>query len=108
MTDATRDSTDLTAPSTIYAFDVMTSGGTFVANKRVFAFSSNGIPDGIKVDSKGNVWAGTGAGVTVWNSAGTLLGNIAISGGASNFGFGANESTVFVLGEKLLWKALLA
>lgn len=113
ITDAAADTaTDPQGPATIYAFDVVTAAagaaGTFLTNKRVFAFAPVGIPDGIKVDAKGNVWSGTGSGVVVWNAAGTMLGQIRISGGASNFGFGATESTVFILGEKLLWRARLA
>lgn len=109
VTDANNDDTNPTGPATIYAFDVvMNKPGTFLTNKRLFAFSPEGIPDGIKVDTKGNVWSGVGSGVAVWNSAGDLIGQITISGGASNFGFGATESTVFVLGEKLLWRVQLA
>lgn len=108
VTDGSQSTTNPTGTATIYAFDVLTSPGTFLANKRVFAFAPSGIPDGIKVDAKGNVWSGTGAGIVVWNAAGTMLGEITISGGAANFGFGADESTVFVLGEKLLWRVKLA
>lgn len=110
VTDATADTEkDPSGPATIYAFDVVRNApGTFLTNRRVFAFSPLGIPDGIKVDAKGNVWSGTGAGVVVWDRAGTMLGQITVSGGVANFGFGANESTVFVLGEKLLWRVTLA
>lgn len=100
--------TNPTGTSTIYAYDVLTNPGPFLANKRAFAFAPAGIPDGIKVDTKGNVWSGTSAGVAVWNSAGLLIGEITVSGGAANFGFGTTESTVFVLGEKLLWRVKLA
>lgn len=111
VTDASADAaTNPTGAATVYAFDVMrpASGGIFVTNKRTFAFAPAGIPDGIKVDSKGNVWTGTGAGVVVYNAAGTMLGQISVVGGAANFGFGATESTVFVLGENLLWRVQLA
>lgn len=109
VTDASADAaTNPGGTASIYAYDVTTAPGPFLSNKRLFAFAPVGIPDGIKVDSKGNVWSGTGSGIVVWNSAGTMLGQITISGGASNFGFGATESTVFILGEKLLWRAQLA
>lgn len=109
VTDANNDDTNPTGPATIYAFDVVTNApGTFLTNKRVFAFAPKGIPDGLKVDAKGNVWSGVGSGVAVWNPAGDLIGEITISGGAANFGFGPTESTVFVLGEKLLWRVKLA
>lgn len=109
VTDASADAaSNPGGAASIYAYDVLTSPGTFLANKRLFAFAPVGIPDGIKVDAKGNVWSGTGSGIVVWNAAGTMLGQIKISGGAANFGFGATESTVFILGEKLLWRAQLA
>lgn len=108
VTDANSGTDNPTGPATIYAYDVITSPGTFLTNKRAFAFAPEGIPDGIKVDSKGNVWSGTGSGVVVWNEAGTELGQITVQGGAANFGFGADESTVFVLGEQLLWRVKLA
>lgn len=109
VTDASNDAaTNPTGPATIYAFDVVRSPGTFLTNRRLFAFSPKGIPDGIKVDAAGNVWSGTGEGVVVWDQAGKMLGEITVAGGAANFGFGATEKTVFVLGEKLLWRVQLA
>jgi gluconolactonase len=48
----------------------------------------NSGPDGIKVDSKGNVYSGVGDGVAVWDKTGELLGKILIEGGAGNLGFG--------------------
>lgn len=109
VTDANADpAANPAGPATIYKFDVVYDApGTFLANKRVFAFAPEGIPDGIKVDAAGNVWSGTGSGVAVWNEAGDLIGQIAVKGGAANFGFGETEKTVFVLGEKLLWRVRL-
>jgi gluconolactonase len=108
ITDANSSEENPTGPATIYKYDVVYNApGTFLANKRVFAFAPAGIPDGIKVDSKGNVWSGTGSGVAVWNEAGDLIGQITVQGGASNFGFGETEQTVFVLGEKMLWRVRL-
>lgn len=91
----------------IYAFDVVNSPGPFLVNKRLFAFAPVGAPDGIKVDSQGNVWAGTGSGVMVWDQSGTALGEIAVTGGSANFGFGVTEKTVFVLGETNLFRVQL-
>ncbi|KAI0079471.1 D-lactonohydrolase-like protein [Panus rudis PR-1116 ss-1] len=62
-----------TRPATIYAFDVDPKTQAF-KNRRVFAYIDTGFPDGIQLDSKGNVYSGTGDGVQVWNSEGTLLG----------------------------------
>jgi gluconolactonase len=96
-----------TLASELNASVVYDAPGTFLANKRVFAFAPAGIPDGIKVDAAGNVWSGTGSGVAVWSEAGDLIGQITVQGGAANFGFGETEQTVFVLGENLLWRVRL-
>jgi sugar lactone lactonase YvrE len=48
-----------------YAFDVEfpltsdpTAAGPQFSNRRVFAFTDSGAPDGIKLDAQGNVFAG--------------------------------------------------
>ncbi|KAK6827521.1 SMP-30/Gluconolaconase/LRE-like region [Apiospora arundinis] len=92
-------------PATIYAFDVM-DGGPFLANRRVFAYAPKGFPDGVRVDSQGNVWSGVGSGLAVWNRAGTLIGQVLVEGGVANFGFAPN-GTVFVLNETKLWRIRL-
>lgn len=76
---------NLTAPATIYAFDVIKE--KYLQNRRLFAYSDNGIPDGIHTDVDGNVWAGCGDGIHVWNSEGLLLGKLGVEGGVNNFAF---------------------
>ncbi|GAA6057855.1 hypothetical protein JCM3770_002722 [Rhodotorula araucariae] len=72
-------------PATIYAYDVVRPDpakgedrhwGPRLEGRRVFAYCGAGIPDGIKTDKAGNVYSGTGEGVTVWSPHGTLLGAI--------------------------------
>ncbi|KAK9811768.1 hypothetical protein WJX72_009758 [[Myrmecia] bisecta] len=70
------------SPHTIYAFDVR--DGTYLLNRRVFALTDSVIPDGLKVDAAGNVYAGTGDGVDVFSPAGTLLATT--SGGSESKG----------------------
>ncbi|KAF6826856.1 gluconolactonase precursor [Colletotrichum plurivorum] len=101
-------STDLTRPSTIYAFDVASySGEPFLINRRLFAMADTGIPDGIKCDVHGNVYSGCGDGVNIWSPGGVLLGKILVEGGAANFCFGRNGE-LFILNENRLWRAKLA
>lgn len=108
VTDSNAGDDNPAGPATIYAYDVVYDApGTFLKNKRVFAFAPAGIPDGLKVDAAGNVWSGTGSGVAVWNEAGDLIGQITVKDGAANFGFGETEKTVFVLGENMLWRVRL-
>jgi gluconolactonase len=40
----------------------------------VFAYTDSGAPDGIQLDTKGNVYSSCGDGIHVWNSQGTLIG----------------------------------
>lgn len=114
----TDPSTKLPSFMTIYKFDVMypsmrkqghekNKGPArgevgFFANRRVFAVPSQGIPDGIKLDSRGNVYAGCGDGINVWNENGILLGKIVVQGGTSNFGF-ASDGRIFALNEEKLY-----
>ena len=69
--------------------------------------AANGIPDGIKCDSEGNVYSGCGDGINVWCSGGVLLGIIKVDGGASNFCFG-REGAIFILNENRLWRAQIS
>ncbi|KAJ5727217.1 hypothetical protein N7493_005037 [Penicillium malachiteum] len=100
-------STDLLKPATIYAFDVSTiNGQPFLANRRVFAMPSDGIPDGLKVDQFGNVYAGCADGVNIWSSGGVLLGKILVESGTSNFSFGKNGQ-MYILNEYKIYRAQL-
>ncbi|KAM3075026.1 hypothetical protein ACMFMG_007513 [Clarireedia jacksonii] len=113
ITDGAGNSTARTSPRTIYAYDVVTIAGQLsLANKRTFAMVQTGIPDGIKTDKAGNVYAGCGDGVNVWNKGGLFLGKIFVSGGAANFILGTGEDgereQVWLLSEERLWLAKLA
>lgn len=95
------------ASKTIYTYDVVSDGsGPYLANKRTFAMPSVGIPDGIKTDAAGNVYAGCGDGVNVWDKQGRLLGKIAIQGGAANFAL-SEKGEVYILNEQKLYLAVL-
>jgi gluconolactonase len=82
------------------------NSGPFLINRRLFAFADSGIPDGIKVDTEGNVYSGCGDGVNVWNSGGTLIGKILVKGGVANFSFG-EKGVLYMCNEQRLWKARL-
>ncbi|PLB48519.1 calcium-dependent phosphotriesterase [Aspergillus steynii IBT 23096] len=100
-------STDPTKPSTIYAYDVATlHGEPALVNRRVFAMADTGVPDGIKTDTAGNVYAGCGDGINVWSAGGVLLGKIRVKDGAANFSFG-RDGRLFILNENTLWAAQL-
>jgi len=102
------DGKDLRRAATIYAFDVAYySDSPFLVNRRLFAYAANGFPDGIKCDAHGNVYSGCGDGVEVWNTAGRLIGKIAVPGGVSNFCFGRNGE-MFLCAQTRIWRVQLA
>jgi gluconolactonase len=91
-----------------YAFDVVYySEQPFLTNRRVFAMTESGIPDGIKCDMNANVYSGCGNGVNVWSAGGVLLGVIAVDGGVANFCFG-RAGELFLLNERKLWRARIS
>ncbi|OTB05349.1 hypothetical protein M426DRAFT_72879 [Hypoxylon sp. CI-4A] len=100
-------SVDGSRVSSIYALDIVYyHDQPSLVNRRLFAMADAGIPDGIKCDTKGNVYSGCGDGLHVWNPGGMLLGKILIDGGCANFCFG-RDSEVFILNETRLWRARL-
>ena len=66
-----------------------------------------GIPDGIKTDMHGNVYAGCGDGVNVWSAAGLLLGKIIVPGGVANFCFG-ESGEMFLLNEHRVFQVMIS
>ncbi|KAK9797630.1 hypothetical protein SCARD494_03459 [Seiridium cardinale] len=102
---------NLTAPSSLYRFDVMPDG-TF-ENRKLFAYVNSGIPDGkilsscVHCDAKGNVYAGTGDGIQVWNPSGKLIGKIYLGETSANFRF-AGEGRMVIAAETDLFYATLA
>ncbi|KAF2730906.1 calcium-dependent phosphotriesterase [Polyplosphaeria fusca] len=98
-TGAQHFSPNLTRPATIYAFDVVDQ--RFLTNRRTFAFVDKGFPDGIHTDTDGNVWAGCGDGVHVWNPQGSLIGKIWIGVVSNNFAF--LPGAIMVFSNAQLW-----
>ncbi|KAL4802485.1 hypothetical protein BDV18DRAFT_62132 [Aspergillus unguis] len=94
-------------PATVYAFDVVTySDAPFLTNRRVFAYVANGIPDGVKVDTDGNVYTGCGDGVQVFSPGGVLIGKVLLPDTSSNLCFG-EPGEMFAMNEHRLFKVTL-
>lgn len=93
-------------PHHIKAFDVV--GGRRLARERLFAVTSPGFPDGLKVDSQGRVYASSFSGVLVLDRSGLLVGEIRLPG-AVNFCFGGPEGNLlFITTDSAVWVAELA
>ncbi|WVQ75912.1 hypothetical protein IAR50_005547 [Cryptococcus sp. DSM 104548] len=97
--------TNYTYPATIYRYDVQ-DDGTF-ENRKVFAFTHVGNADGLKTDSNGNVYAGVGDGIHVFNPSGLLLGKIYLGETSANFAF-AGDGRMVIGAETQLYYATLA
>lgn len=91
---------NFTRPATLYQYDVLSTGQ--LTNRAVFAHSPVGLPDGVHCDTAGNVYAGTGDGVRVWDPTGKALGEIYIGGTSANFQF-AGKGRMVVCAETELY-----
>jgi gluconolactonase len=91
-------------PHHIRAFDVVDGR---LMNNRLFAVTTPGFPDGIKVDSAGRVYASSFSGVQVFSPVGDLIGEIALPG-AVNFTFGGPDGNVlYITTDTAVWAAVL-
>jgi gluconolactonase len=92
-------------PHEIRAFDVVE--GRRLTRGRLFAETTPGFPDGIKVDSAGRVYTSAFSGVQVFDPSGALLGEIHLPG-AVNFTFGgAGRNVLFITTDVAVWAAVL-
>ena len=88
------------------AFDVKPDGT--IANGRVFFDASKwvnkkkGLPDGLKVDQNGNLFATGPGGVLVFAPDGTHLGTIETGEATANVGWGDDGSTLYVTADMYL------
>lgn len=86
-------------PKTLWRYDVRPDGT--VTNKRQFANwnSDNrvGLPDGVKVDVAGNVYASGPGGIRILSPQGKELGQINLPEDAANMAFGgADQKTLYI------------
>jgi gluconolactonase len=82
-----------------YAFDL---AGDSLTNPRIFYTTAGsekglkGLPDGMKVDKAGNLFATGPGGVWIFNKAGKLAGKIRVPEATSNCSFSADEKTLYI------------
>ncbi|HEY2371413.1 MAG TPA: SMP-30/gluconolactonase/LRE family protein [Gaiellaceae bacterium] len=89
-------------PHHIRRFDVADSR---LVNDRLFAVTTPGFPDGIKVDPDGHVYASSFTGVQIFDVTGELRDEISLPG-AINFTFGgAERNTLFITTDTAVWAA---
>lgn len=71
-------------------------GKVFVDGTKWLKEKRKGLPDGMKIDKDGNVWATGPGGVWVFAPDGTVLGNIDTSVNTANVCFGDDGSTLYI------------
>ena len=92
-------------PHHIRAFDVRDNR---LRNDRLFAVTTPGFPDGIKVGADGRVYASAFSGVQVFDPNGELIGEIDVPG-AVNFTFGGSgRHVLFITTDSAVWAAVLS
>jgi gluconolactonase len=83
-----------------YAFDVG-DNDTFT-NPRIFLSAAGydkslkGLPDGMKIDKKGNVFAAGPGGIWIFNKNGKVLGKYKVPDATSNCALSGDEKTLFI------------
>ena len=97
-----------TAQALIRVFDMEKDGS--LANGRLFATGIKselelGVPDGMKCDSRGNVWCTGPGGVWVFSPGGELIGKVRLPEQAANFAWGGPDfRTLFVTATHSVYK----
>ncbi len=82
-----------------YVFDVK---GDALTNGKIFYSAAGydrklqGLPDGLKIDRKGNVYATGPGGIYFFNSNGKLLGMLKVPEATSNVALSADEKTLYI------------
>jgi gluconolactonase len=96
----------VTLPHHVIALDVV--NGRRLANARLFATITPGVPDGIKLDTAGNVYTGCGDGVQVFDPDGIMIGKILIEGGVPNLTFGGpGNDTLYICADTYIYAVKL-
>jgi len=79
-----------------------------LANGRIFhdateaAKTESGLPDGLKIDSQGNVFATGPGGVWIFNRDAKLIGKIKLPEATANCAFSADDKTLFITSNNYL------
>ena len=66
--------------------------------------TEKGLPDGLKVDSKGNIFGTGPGGVFIFNPSGKLIGKIKVSEATANCALANNDKTLFLTSDMYIIK----
>ena len=91
----------------VQADGTLDAGRTFFDGSKLLAARRKGLPDGLKVDRAGNVFATGPGGVLVFAPDGTHLGTLLTGQATANCGFGEDGKTLFITADSLLCRMRL-
>ncbi len=88
-----------------YAYDI--DGDDSLSNGRIFFdatdFTSEpGLPDGLKIDGQGNVFASGPGGIWIFDSGGNVLGKIKLPEPTANCALADNDRTLYITSQQYL------
>jgi gluconolactonase len=83
-------------PSAYYRYDVKPDGtlGPQLLFADVTKEPGGGVPDGLKVDSLGNLWASGQGGFRIYSSTGAVLGQVILPEVAANLAWGGPDGRI--------------
>jgi gluconolactonase len=97
---------DSGAPRHLRVFDVVEGKG--LKNGRLFADCDAGAFDGLRLDTEGNIWASTKAGVSVYAPSGELRGKIRVPETVANLTFGGpKKNRLFITATTSLYSVFV-
>lgn len=69
--------------------------------------TEKGLPDGLKIDSKGNIFATGPGGIFIFNSAGKLIGKIKLTNASANCALSSDEKFLYVTNHMYMFRIKL-
>ena len=94
-----------------YAYEMSDSltivSGRILYDATPFTKTEKGLPDGLKVDSKGNIFATGPGGLWIFNGMGTLLGKVKLPEATSNCALSTDEKTLYPTSDMYLLRLKL-
>jgi gluconolactonase len=99
---------DPAGPNHIRAFTVR-ENGTLKGGEVLVALDDGGLPDGIRLDTEGNIWSSALDGVRVFSREGTPLGMIRLPQAVANLTFGGpKRNRLFITSTHALYSVYVA
>ncbi|MFL6550006.1 MAG: SMP-30/gluconolactonase/LRE family protein [Povalibacter sp.] len=95
----------------VNAYDVG-ANGSLSAARTLISYDANapgaGAPDGLKVDSKGNIWTTGSGGIRIITPKGKVLGQIVLPEVAANLAFAEDGRTLYITASSSIYRLKLA